>query len=652
MSAPYPSNKKRAPSVHRLFEGGEPIQRATSQGDTIYQTEPRVSPPRQSRAEAGPSSGTEAEKTIPGSYKPSPSSLPPVQTSMQRSSSVTSHRSLSHQATGATSMRSPPPPSTVQQRTPRPPQQPPTPFKLPTESRPPSLGMAAYQPFTHMPTYQSVPITDITNPIDEQRINWETERAIKAEKERDEFQEDLYTERKEKWEVQANLAKLQSELEAMKKKSYVTYLHQPKPLGSPYTSRTPSRQDPVPPPPPPPHPHYPHGGGPGGPPGGNPYHGYPYPGGGPPGGPPGGPGGPNGLYGQPVGPQQLPLTRIKTAPPEFFDGSTHKLEDWFRQMETMFILQSQHFQYQEARILTAFQFCRGGTAQEWAKHHTEQYLNALGGNQYIVQDVVWTWDELKLKMKDRFGDKYQKETARRKIATISQGTKTMKEYIETFITLIPKVELPEDQLCNFLIGGVNNEIWDMLRLVDIPTSDLNALTALLELAEQNWVKREVTRRQREAQLRRKWEIKNKSGSNNTSGNQQNKNQTYFQNTRKEERPPAPRPNFPPRPSGSNSRPLPPGHGDPMDIDALRQKQQRLQDVKCFKCLQKGHFAKDCKVKNIRELSEETCNEILQMHLAKIEEDPAEEIDLTNPYEGKVTDEVILEHSDDEELGFY
>ena len=90
----------------------------------------------------------------------------------------------------------------------------------------------------------------------------------------------------------------------------------------------------------------------------------------------------------------------------------------------------------------------------------------------------------------------------------------------------------------------------------------------------------------------------------------------------------------------------------MDIDAMKQKRANAQ---CFKCLQKGHFARNCPVKNIRELSEETRNEILQMHLAKVQEEPEEEIDLLKPYAGKLdNDEVILEHddSDDELPSFY
>ena len=63
--------------------------------------------------------------------------------------------------------------------------------------------------------------------------------------------------------------------------------------------------------------------------------------------------------------------------------------------------------------------------------------------------------------------------------------------------------------------------------------------------------------------------------------------------------------------------------------------------------------KDCKATNIRELSEEAKAEILMMHLAQSKEEPEEEIDLLNPYKGKVKDENLHviegeETTDDEE----
>ena len=42
---------------------------------------------------------------------------------------------------------------------------------------------------------------------------------------------------------------------------------------------------------------------------------------------------------------------------------------------------------------------------------------------------------------------------------------------------------------------------------------------------------------------------------------------------------------------------------------------RMKDMVCFRCKQKGHYARDCSVKEIRELKQEQINQILEAHLS-------------------------------------
>jgi hypothetical protein len=55
----------------------------------------------------------------------------------------------------------------------------------------------------------------------------------------------------------------------------------------------------------------------------------------------------------------------------------------------------------------------------------------------------------------------------------------------------------------------------------------------------------------------------------------------------------------------------------MDVDRLRRT--ALTKKQCFKCRRFGHFAKDCRVKDVRELSEEARNAILADHIAQIQQ---------------------------------
>jgi hypothetical protein len=300
------------------------------------------------------------------------------------------------------------------------------------------------------------------------------------------------------------------------------------------------------------------------------------------------------------------LIKIKATPPDIFDGTTAKLRDFIRQMETYFFLQSANFTTESSKILTLFQFCRGGSAGEWARHHTEQYIAALQGENFISSDVVFTWEELKEKMKYRFGDQYERETAVAKIKRAFQGSKKVKQYIEEFVQLIPQADLPEDQLCEYLVGGVNNELWDIIKNEYLPRSDFNKLCLVLEKAEKNYVRREITadnRRRQQAAIRNKFPEQQKG--------------TYFQHTRQEVTRTPQQSSQPSRPQNTQSRPpqpprekpLPPG--EPMDIDRIRRNQER----RCFKCRQPGHFARDCPVKDIRELREEQIYEIAAAHLS-------------------------------------
>ena len=350
--------------------------------------------------------------------------------------------------------------------------------------------------------------------------------------------------------------------------------------------------------------------------GGNPGGGN----GGPPGGGHGGPGGPYNP-GHQVQPQIG--IKIKAALPDMFDGSTSKLEDWFRQMETYFILQSSVFVNDEAKILTAFQFCRGGTAGEWAKYHTEQYLLYRQGQPCNWRDVVIQWDDLKSKMKERFGDQYEKETARAKVYRSKQGDRKIRQYIEEFIQNLVKADLPEDQQCQYLLGGVNDELWEIIRNTEgLMTKSFQRLCIMLETAEKNYVTRQIAADQRRRQQR-------KDG--NTS-QPQTSQKSYFQNTRREVTQtsrPGPStyptkfvPSAPQYPS--RERELP--QGDPMDVDRLRKKQASGSRVKCYKCRQLGHVWKQCPVKNVRELKEEQIQEILEEHFNN-----DREYDLSAPY---------------------
>ena len=364
------------------------------------------------------------------------------------------------------------------------------------------------------------------------------------------------------------------------------------------------------------------------------------------------PGLPRQVYNQqPI--QNIPTSiglKIKAKEPDVFDGTTSKLDDWFRQIDSYFILQSAIFVDDDAKVLTALQYIRGGTAGQWASHHAQAFLNARSGEPYYAGDIFWTWEDLKAAMKKRFGDQYKKETARRKIMASRQGQKTIAVYIEDFLKQVPDADLPEDQLCQYFQGGVNDQLWGMVETLDLPRNDLQALLQIFERSEVNWVARNLSEQQRKEQLRKATYTNNNSFKKNPGQAYQHRD-GYTGGYKKFTKRTHPTPHKtnaitsnPNPPSRTQTNPKAGPSGSSANVDGLRN-QATPRIIKCYKCGKPGHMARECTAKGINEMSQDYINEVLSErfdHADIQEEEPEEEYEpppfsIDNPYAAYVED---------------
>jgi len=264
----------------------------------------------------------------------------------------------------------------------------------------------------------------------------------------------------------------------------------------------------------------------------------------------------------------------------------------------------------------------------------------------VNQRVPTTWMELKEMMHERFGDKYEKSNARAKLQSAFQGNQRIRQFLDWILIQQEKAQFPEDQLCEFVIVGINRFLWEMIRHTPYPRNNFARLAQILETAESNWVER------------MKVETRRGSKGGYTASHEQS---SYYGNTHREvqtgsqgrpyqaSRPSGSGQN---RPSGSNQRSAPPQRSrspdlKPMDID--RTRRVNLNQRRCFKCQKFGHFAKDCKVRKVSELSEEAKIAILEEHFAKInvigeEDEQAEENEEVYVGNAAAAEEVSLDHS--------
>ena len=356
--------------------------------------------------------------------------------------------------------------------------------------------------------------------------------------------------------------------------------------------------------------------------------------------------------------------------PETFNGDKNDFDRFIRQIYNWFLFQSEYFQEDKIKILWTLNLIKGPKVDNWV----DRLDLAIKKDQINFEDFCETWDEFYTLLENKFQDKNKQLNAQMQIQSIKQkDNMTVDEYISDFKILAEETGFDDRALLMYFLRGIKSSIAYRSRQYQ-PTNTYLGWQRLAKRIEKDQLQFDQimgAARPSDKQTQCAPPPPTPASSSKFPRNQQGQflplrrpqpsqrpnpwphNPPPVQYQQRPPPPPAPRP---------APRPDPPTHPTfaPMDLSRVRQKEDRT----CYRCKQKGHLIKDCPVKQISELAQDSINEILNAHFASpppsapapvqstsrppvtVEEIPDEEFPESHYYEGEEEEQPLLYEVDD------
>jgi len=151
---------------------------------------------------------------------------------------------------------------------------------------------------------------------------------------------------------------------------------------------------------------------------------------------------------QPLAPPPLPSPRGQNnddmvsgkAPlPGKFSGDRDQLEGWILQMDDYFVVTKIR---NSAQQLSFISMCHTGTALEWWKNKKSSFH---------------TWEEAQDSLRHYYGEHYKPDRCYRQLMELPQTT-TVQHYLTEVDRLNSYAAIPDRQLINILINGINHKL--------------------------------------------------------------------------------------------------------------------------------------------------------------------------------------------------
>jgi hypothetical protein len=283
---------------------------------------------------------------------------------------------------------------------------------------------------------------------------------------------------------------------------------------------------------------------------------------------------------QPRSPASVAKSEKLPDPPIFY-GDQREIRGWMADMNMKLLVNADRYPSLQSQL--AYVVSRTGRN---AKNQLLPYVKAGVIKFASLEDC---FSVLNL----AFDDPDRKATALRKLRTLKQGNKPFNEYLTEFQQYIAEVDYNDESKKNTLMGGISDELQDLLVTQDEPLTYSAAVTLLQKLDSKRRARNIVYSYTRQHTPRPTLPI-GKSNQPYTTQTTQH-TQTYR---------PIPRPFLPPNARDPDVMDLSQANKDrtqprnrenkgprPPVTDA--EKQRRIDDDDCLYCGFHGHYARDC-----------------------------------------------------------
>jgi hypothetical protein len=224
--------------------------------------------------------------------------------------------------------------------------------------------------------------------------------------------------------------------------------------------------------------------------------------------------------------------------PGKFSGDRDQLEGWILQMDDYFVVTKIRNQAQQLSFVS---MCLSGTALEWWKNK---------------KTTFHTWEEAQESLRHYYGDHYKPDRCYRQLMDLRQTT-TVQHYLTEVDRLNSYAAIPDRQLINILINGINHKLREAM-----------AHYEHLRSRPAEWRERLVTMDITSTEFRTRDQGKDKKRDHD--GNRKLEDRISLRGG-----------------SAPSANKKPPRVPSPI-------VRKRRQEDRCLKCGRKGHFVADCR----------------------------------------------------------